>query len=377
MVSSPRPSRVRTLSRPLLALVALSLATACGGANNPGVSVTNAQSDVIFAGASAKPSASTVPGTAEGAAAAAPGGVLAAPPLQGFDNPTLPSFNQGDNNNNFQFPKNDDSSTTTRSDICPGPPIFASAPEAATTSVMNKPKPGFYFWQVLTQEDLGSNIKSTTRKYTNYEVKNVSETTTRPNPNGDPTSVFTFDVVTPVGKGNTVTITLQVKQNAQGANVGTGNVGNPRRVAEPDAGIAIKKQVERNNKGEVVVEFTPSPAVLILPLPVVGGAEFTGAGTDPATGGQMTVNGQVKGPDRITGCSEFRQGIRVDATVTSRDVPGQVADAVSQVFTFETQRGGMVLGNVQTPTNSKTTLLSLFGDSAQLKPREVPSGQRL
>jgi hypothetical protein len=377
VVSSPRPSRARTLSRPLLALAALSLATACGGANDPGVSVTNAQSDVIFSGASAKPSAATVPGTAEDAAAAAGGGVLAAPALPSFETPALGGFDNGNNSNNFQFPKNDDSSTTTRSDICPGPPIFASAPEAATTSVMGKPKPGFYFWQVLTQTDLGSNIKSTTRKYTNYEVKNVSETTTRPNPNGEPTSVFTFDLVTPVGKGNTITNTLQVKQNAQGANVGTGNVGNPRRVAEPDAGIAIKKEVERNNKGEVVAQFAPSTPVLILPLPVVGAAEFTGTGTDPSNGSQLTVNGQIKGPDRITGCSEFVQGVRVDATVTSRDVPGQLADTVSQVFTFETQRGGMWIGNVQTPTNGKITLLSIFGERPQAKPRSIPSEQRL
>ena len=376
MVSSPRPSRAKTLSRPLLALVALSLATACGGANDPGVSVTNAQSDVIFAGASKSPSAAAVPGTAEGAVAAGvPGAAGDAPALAVFDQPTLQTF---DNNNpGFQFPQPGGSNAPARSNICPGPPVFASAPTAATTSVQDKPKPGFYMWQSQTTTDLGSNVKSTTAKYTNYEVKNVSATTTRPNPSGDPTSVFTYDLVAPVGKGNTVTFTFQVKQNAQGANVGTGNVGNPRRVAEPDAGIAIKEQVERNAQGEEVVRFTPSVPVLILPLPVVGGAEFTGTGSDPRTGAQMTVNGQVKGPDRVTGCSEFVQGIRVDATVASRDVPGQVADSVSEVFTFETQAGGLPVGVAQTPTNSKVTSSAVFGERPTAKPREIPKEQRL
>ena len=368
MASSPLPFRART--RTVLALACLSLATACGGANDPGISVTNAQSDVIFAGASASPaaSASAVPGTQEGQPfqPSVPGLPSSLPTLEGFDNSNPP----------FQFPQPGSSNAPARSNICPGPPVFSSAPTAATTFVQGQPKPGFYLWQLLTTTDLGSNIKSTTAKYTNYEIKNVSPITTRANPAGDPTKVFTYDVVAPIGKGSTITYTMQVKQNAQGANVGTGNVGKPQRVSEPDAGVAIAKEIQRNSQGEVTGSFEPTVPVLILPLPVQGGAEFTGAGTDPRTGGSLQVRGTVKGPDRVSSCSEFIQGIRADATVTSQSVPSQAAATVDEVFTVETQSGGVLVGTAQTPTNSKVTSLTVVGESRPTtKPRDIPKEQ--
>lgn len=371
MASSPLPFRVR--SRTILALGALSLVTACGGANDPGISVTNAQSDVIFAGGSATPSPSgaAVPGTDPG-----PGGDSPTLPMLPSSFPTLEGF---DNDNPpFQFPQPGSSNAPTRSNICPGPPVFSSAPTAATTFVQGQPKPGFQLFQNLTIKDLGSNIKSTTAKYSNFEIKNVSPVTERANPGGEPTKTFTYDVAMDLGKGNTLIVTFQVKQNAQGQNVATGNVGKPRRVSEPDAGIAIKAQELRNSQGEVTASFKPSVPVLLLPLPVQGGADFTGAGTDPTTGGSMQVNGTVKGPDRVSGCNEFIQGIRVDATVTSQNVPSQKANTVTQVLTFETQYGGLLVGSAQTPTNSDTTSAIIVGDSRpSSKPRSIPKEQQL
>ncbi len=366
----PRADRRRAVRRSLIAVAALSALSACGTAD-PGITVTNAQSDVVFAGASASPSTSSVPATGptEGGAftPSLPNLPSSFPTLKGFDN----------NNPPFQFPEPGGSTAPARSNICPGPPVFASAPTAATTYVEGQPKPGFYLWQLLTTEDLGSNIKSTTAKYTNYEIKNVSPITTRPNPSGDPTSVFTYDLVAPIGKGSTITYTMQVKQNAQGANVSTGNVGKPTRVSEPDAGVAIAKEVQRNSAGDVTGQFSPSIPVLILPLPVQGGADFRGAGTDPSTGASMQVAGTVKGPDRVSGCSEFVQGIRADVTVTSQAVPSQAAATVDEVITVETQSGGLVVGTAQTPTNSKTTTLTVVGETRPTtKARDIPKEQQ-
>lgn len=374
MASSPLPPRASSparTARALLAVGALTLAAACGGANDPGISVTNAQSDVVFAGASpsASATAAPVPG-ADGEQPFAPGVPMlpsSFPTLEGFDNDNPP----------FQFPAPGESSAPGRTNICPGPPIFSSAPEAATTFVQDKPKPGFYLWQLLTTTDLGSNIKSTTAKYTNYEIKNVSETTTRPNPQGEPTTVFTYDMIAPIGKGSTITYTMQVKQNATGADVGTGNVGKPQRVAEPDAGIAIKSQIRRNAAGEETGRFVPSVPVLLLPLPVKGGQDFRSAGTDPRNGSSLQITGTVKGPDRVSSCSEFIQGIRADVTATSNGVPSQVANTVEEVLTFETQSGGLMVGTAQTPTNSNVTSLTVVGENdPATKPRDIPKEQK-
>ena len=372
MTSSSLPPRAdrRRVVRSLIALAALGAAAACGNAD-PGITVTSAQSDVVFAGASASPAASAAPaaGPSDGQAftPSVPNLPQSFPTLKGFDN----------NNPPFQFPEPGGSTAPARSNICPGPPVFSSAPTAATTYVEGQPKPGFYLWQLLTTEDLGSNVKVTTAKYTNYEIKNVSKITTRANPSGEPTSVFTYDLVAPIGKGSTITYTMQVKQNAQGANVSTGNVGKPTRVSEPDAGVAIAKEVQRNSAGDVTGQFAPTVPVLILPLPIQGGADFRGAGTDPTTGGSMQVTGTVKGPDRVSGCSEFVQGIRADVTVTSQGVPSQAAATVDEVITVETQAGGLVVGTAQTPTNSKTTTLTVVGENRPTtKPRDIPKEQQ-
>ena len=161
-------------------------------------------------------------------------------------------------------------------------------------------------------------------------------------------------MVAPIGKGATITYTKQVKQNAQGTNVSTGNVGKPKRVSEPDAGVAIAKEVQRDTTGKVTGTFAPAPCA----DPAAAGRVARSSpapGLDPTTGASLQVRGTVKGPDRVTGCSEFIQGIRADATVTSQGVPSQAADTVEEVFTIETQTGGLVVGTAQTPTNSKIT----------------------
>lgn len=365
MVSSSTPSRANRVPRPVLALLVIGLASACGNGSNPGVTVTNAQSDVVFGN---KPAATAAPQA---------GGGSFTPSVPGtpvFDSgPDSPPLDFGPPD---RFPDPDPGPV--RTTVCPGPPLFATAPKAATTAVQGQPKEGFHLWQLITSEDLGNNIKKQTAKYTNYEVRNVSEISSTPNPQGSPTTVFTYDIISPIGKGSTVTTTIQVKQNAPGTNVSTSNIGNPRRVSEPDAGVAIKEQVEKDASGEVVGSFKPVTPVLILPLPIVGGADFTGTGTDPTTGGNMTVSGEVKGPQRITGCTSYVQGYAVEATVTSSGTRSQKEATVTEVFTIETQSGGLLIGTAQTPANSKLTFLSLVGDPiARPSSTTIPKDQAL
>jgi len=368
VVSSSTPSRANRVPRAVLALLALGLASACGNGSNPGVTVTNAQSDVVFGN---KPPATAPPVGGNGGGRGFTPSVPGSPVLDFDDSPPL-TFGPNEprsRDNTFQ---------PARTTVCPGPPLFATAPKAATTSVEGQPKEGYHLWQLITSEDLGNNIKKQTAKYTNYQVRNVSKVTSTPNPQGSPTTVFTYDIIAPIGKGGIITTTIQVKQNAPSTNVTTGNVGNPRRVSEPDAGVAIKKQVEKDAEGKVVGSFTPATAVLILPLPIAGGAEFTGTGTDPTTGGFMTVRGVVKGPQRITGCTTYVQGYAVEATVTSSGATGQAEDVVTEVFTIETQSGGLLIGTAQQAPNSKLAFLSLVGDPiARLDPKPIPKDQAL
>lgn len=360
MSSSRRPSRPEARLRSLLAVAALGLISACGNGNVPGVSVIDAQTDVVF-GNTDKPTAaptSTGPFVPQG-----PG--IGLPPL-----PTLPPLNFH-HQPPYKFP---DSVQPVRNSFCAGPPLFATAPQAATTAVQGQPDTGFYLWQLLTSQEVKPKVVIKTAKYANYEVRNVSAITTRPNPQGDQTTTFTYDQVAQLAGGGTLTTTYQVKQNAPGANVGNvGNIGTARRVSEPDAGLAIKAEVLRDSGGATKGSFNPVVPVLILPLPIVGGASFNGAGTDPTTGSSMSVQGTVKGVDRVTGCTDYVQGYRVDAMVTSSGTDGQAGPSEAQTYIVETQRGGLVVGNSQTPTNSTTTYSSVIGDTKPSKsPKSIP-----
>lgn len=371
MVSMSRLSRPSRTRRSALALAAVGLASACGSGNAPGIAVTNAQSDVVFGNPASTPG--------PGSVIQQPGNTTFVPRGPGFgfgSGPTIPPL-PGFTNKPYVFPTNNPGPV--RSSFCPGPPLYASAPQAATTYVQDQPKPGFYFWQVIKSEERAPKVFFTTAKYTNHEIRNVSPITTTPNPQGDPTTTFSYDEVDPIAGGHTITYTYQVKQNAPGANVGqVSNVGQPRRVSVPDAGVAIKAEIERDADGKTVGKFQPSTAVLILPLPISGGAQFTGAGTDPTTGGSLQVSGTVIGPDRVSGCTNYVQGERVDASVTSSGTSGQAGPTVNETFVVATENGGLVVGNKQTPTNSKITISSIVGDASPSKtPKSIPKDLRL
>ena len=358
MDSSPRLSRA-SRRRTLLAVAALGLVSACGNGNAPGVSVTNAQSDVVFG----NPVASSSPvGTPNGQQFVPQGPGLGFP-----TQPTLPGLTLN-TPPPFHFPDNPQPVSTP---FCPGPRLGASAPSAATTSVQGQPATGFYLWQLLTSEQIAPKIVKKTALYTNDEIRNVSAVTSTPNPQGGQTTTFTYDQVALGKGGSTLTTTYQVKQNAPGVNVGqVENIGTPHRVSAPDAGVAIKAEVARDATGKVIGSFQPVTAVLILPLPIVGGATFNGAGTDPTTGGSMSVQGTVKGPDRVVGCTDFVQGYRVDATVTSSGSQAEAGPTVNQTYVIETQAGALVVGNTQMASGSKITTSSVIGD---LNPSKSPT----
>ncbi|MCW2545172.1 MAG: hypothetical protein JWM40_2724, partial [Frankiales bacterium] len=152
MVSLPRPSRADRVRRPVLALAALALAAACGTDPTPGVTVTNAQSDIVLG--NPNPTATTSGG---GGFVPVGPGAIPAPALPPLAFPTQAPV---------VFP--DDLPDPGRNTVCPGPLLGGSAPSPASTTIEGKPKAGFHLWQLITSKDLGNNVKLDTAKYTNY-----------------------------------------------------------------------------------------------------------------------------------------------------------------------------------------------------------------
>jgi hypothetical protein len=103
--------------------------------------------------------------------------------------------------------------------------------------------------------------------------------------------------------------------------------------------VSIRFDGKDSEGRRVISEFNPTPAVQLMAFPVKDGAGVGGTtptqtgsrsidssrGTDPASGAQLTITGNVKGKKQVDAC-----GKRVDSWFTDAE----------QVFTFTDERTG-------------------------------------
>lgn len=368
----PRAGRSR---RALLAvgLAAPLVSAACGLASGqPGVAVLQPQSNVNFGLPTTAPSpVNTTPTTVY--LTPLPGAPLG-PAVPAAQAPALPPVPNLSNQGGFTFAPTTGGGGAA---FCPGPSLTSQPPNAPGVNVAGEPAAGYYLWQVLQQQKVNSLTVTTRQQYTNYQITNVSPVTTVPNPQpGSPaTQTFTFDVIEPLAGGLTETVTYQVKQNAPSESVVAGNVGKQETVSEPDAGVGIAREIIRNAQGKTVFSFDPTTAVLILPLPVNVGAQFTGSGTDPTTGEALTVSGQVDKSARVATCSGWVQAWKVVATVTSASASG-ASTSYSGTFGIENQAGGLVVLVSSTPTGSSVTSVDEVGSpTPATRPQSIPPNE--
>lgn len=335
----------------------------CGLGAGPGLGIEQLQSNVAFGSPTAPGKTASMPGLpgqtiASGAPAQSP---TASNPFPAFQFTAPPSFN-------FSPPP------LIATAQCPAAPPSAEAARAVTPTVPSKPATGWYKWQLLTYRRVGTGSSALAAvHYTTYHLENVSATSTVPNPqdSSQPTTVWTFQMVEPDGSGNVWTYTFQVKQNSPGARVAAGNFGKSQSVTEPDAGLAISSEIERNAKGAVVFSFSPQPAVLLLPLAVTGGQSFQGSGTDPSNGESLIVQGQVQGTKRVDACGQLVDGWNVSGTETSTN-PATGGSATTDVdYAVATQYGAIVILLSSTPTTG-TNPDTATEEMGQLNPSKSP-----
>jgi hypothetical protein len=100
----------------------------------------------------------------------------------------------------------------------------------------------------------------------------------------------------------------------------TQNVPNPPvgpGVSDIGRGVYLVSHIFRgtDDMGKPTVQrFEPSNPLLLLPFPVEDGTAITASGTDPQTGAQVTIDGQIKGKKQIDACGDRVDTWFVDAT---------------------------------------------------------------
>ena len=241
---------------------------------------------------------------------------------------------------------------------CSNAPVGAAAPESAGLSAKGTPAPGLYRWKISgTRQITTPPLKFPIHSFEKRLLRNVRHVNA-----GD----FTYQIAEPDPSNDKQvlvrTFLVRTKANNQMTPAGV-------RTGDPDRGLALQK-IERFDAktGQLVATFAPSPAVLLLPLPVLPGEQFQGVGVDPRSLQSLTYNGQVIRRQRVDACGDIVDGWFVKGTQTFSGGSAQPYDII-----VATQLGAMPIQEhttAQTPQSSDDATFSL----GQAKPSPAPSG---
>ena len=188
--------------------------------------------------------------------------------------------------------------------VCPDatPGSAAAEPAAITVPDGARPAAGIYRWKKagsLTYA-IAPDLKLPVGGFEQRRVRNVKEVST---------GVFSFETVQPALDGKSTVVTgWQVKPNATAQR--SSNLSVTVTVGDPERGLTLKS-VDTIDKDGKSVGFHPVTGLLVMPLPVVPGEQFSSVAIDPATQETMAYQATVGARDRIDACGQFVEGWQV------------------------------------------------------------------
>lgn len=299
-------------------IVALALASAaCGQPNDPTVRLQNVQADIVFGEI-------TPPNNAAPANAALG-------PLGEADD-----FGEVD-----EFDFDDKSGILSR--LPPRPPAAEPCPPAGLTdfpeqeaslNVLGTPRVGLYRWVRQGEQSLTAapTLKLPVSGFEKRLVRAYEK---------ESDTAFTFETVqNEFGSGQIVVTRYRVKTAPTQQRVGPTDV----RVGEPDRGIAIISIRRFDSKtGAALSTFAPTPPVLVLPLPIVPGEAFEGAGIDPVDASTLRIQGSVRKRQQVDACGDVIDGWLVEGTRTFSGGLGQATGTQTYNYIVATQLGGLII----------------------------------
>jgi hypothetical protein len=251
--------------------------------------------------------------------------------------------------------------TTKPVEPCPAAGTNDFAPVEAPLNAVGVPAIGLYRWKYAGQQELTAlpGFKLPVNGFEKRLIRNVNQTT--------PTD-FTFDTVqTDLAVNEIVVTTFLVRTAAASQRVSVTDT----RAGEPDRGVSIQKIVNYNSKtGEQTGNpFSPIPAVLVLPLPVVPGEQFQSAGVDPTTLTVMQIAGTVTKRQQVDACGSMVDGWQVDMTRTFQTASNSAPQPYQLIIA--TQLGAIPIAEKVHAQNTQATSDLQF-TIGQTKPDPLP-----
>jgi hypothetical protein len=323
------------------------LASACVHPQDPGVHIATIQSSIVF-GVQPKKDAAVPPGVIPEEddlpeQPEQPDEVAAKPKL-----PPLP---------NVQL-------------ACPKAREDAFLEKIAGSTLSGQPQEGYYLWKQAGKVSLLDQLIDFNQYGYRY-IFDVSPVTTTHLPGGDPVdptkpadlTEFTYKVRRPdllrdpSGFGAFYIDTFKVRQSPLAVSQYPPDQPSQLPVTavaggDPERGVSLIRSERYSGRSTSPVSvFAPQPGVLLMPLPVVTGQAFEGAGVDPESGATMAVRGVVGGRKEVDACGSIVQGWEMPATVTMAS-GNNTQSQTNYTYYVAPQYGGMFIYERLEPSGS-------------------------
>lgn len=249
--------------------------------------------------------------------------------------------------------------------VCPTAAQNAFPAEEATANSRGTPAAGTYRWKRsgTYQLNLAPGATLSTTGFEGRLIRNVQS-------QAADGSQYTFETVQPDLRGDTVITGWQVKTAALSATPQELTVQAPN-IGDPERGLALKSQTVVGPDGKTKHQYTFTPAVLFVPLPVQPGESFQGVGVDPSSGETLTVDGAVDRHERIDACGEIVDGWQIN---TNETFSGSESQPATYNYLVATQLGTMIIGeHIDTTTADGHFVLDYT--VGQTTPDPLPAGR--
>lgn len=327
-------------ARRTMVVVALTtvLAGACVRPNDPGVAIDPLNADIVF-GVKDIAKEEVTPG----AVTPNPDAVQAEPVADLLPEQIFTSTPKR------EIPRPQLRNNTPVAEVCPAAALNAFPAESAPLNIPEgiRPKEGTYRWKrngTVTMPTFGGQTSTVTREGLEERlVRNVEEITV---PGQDEArQIFSYEVVSPeLGGDNVVITTYKVDSDATAVQAfNPVNDEDPPRSGEPERGVVIKSvQYQDKNGNRTERAFMPTTGLLILPLDVQTGENYSSVAVDPSTQQTWRFDGEVEKRDRVDACGEIIEGWKVTGTLT---VSGANGGERKQTWIVAPHMGGLVIGD--------------------------------
>lgn len=292
---------------PLLMAAVLSL-TACVAQDPLGVRVRGAQTDVVFGAPTSPPLANFPPATVQQPPQSTPSFVRELFPLEeptfdlgeGFDPPPVPAR-----------------------PTCPDAGLNDFPKAAASDVISTLPAAGKYRWKLKGKVQNPGMQPITIDGFQTRYLRRVSGAA----------GSHTFQALErDQTSGRVLVSTFKVKSESS----------NMLADALDPVGLQLVRVDELDEDGEPRAVLQPRPPLVYLPLPVTPGESFSSRAIDAATGAVLTMEGQVRGRQRVDACGDIVDGWLVKATQSFTPKAGGSTSSRTYDYAVATQLGGIL-----------------------------------